>query len=79
MKKFVWNLLLVFLAVASIFGCQAHKAGLVNPAYQPQDLNGPLQAGDFVQKVDNFFVVLDSSGCGCRRRSRSPRRRDPRS
>ena len=62
MKKFVWNLLLVFLAVASIFGCQAHKAGLVNPAYQPQDLNGPLQAGDFVQKVDNFFVVLDSSG-----------------
>ena len=62
MKKMFFNLGLVFLAVATLFGCQAHRAGLVNPAFQPQDLNGQLQAGDFAQKVDNFFVVLDSSG-----------------
>jgi OOP family OmpA-OmpF porin len=62
MKKFWLNLLLVFLAGAAVVGCQAHTAGLVNPAFQPQDLNASLQAGDFKQKVDNFFVVLDSSG-----------------
>ena len=62
MKKDFFKLGLVFLAVATLFACQAHRAGLVNPAFQAQDLNGPLQAGDFVQKVDNFFVVLDSSG-----------------
>ena len=50
------------VAGAAVVGCQAHKAGLVNPSFQPQDLNASLQAGDFKQKVDNFFVVLDSSG-----------------
>jgi OOP family OmpA-OmpF porin len=62
MKKNFFNLVLVFMAVAALSGCQAHKAGLVNPTFQPQDLNDQLQNGDFVQKVDNFFVVLDSSG-----------------
>ncbi|UCD79075.1 MAG: OmpA family protein [Desulfobacterales bacterium] len=62
MKKFWLNLLLVFLVSAFVFGCQAHKAGVVNPAFQAQDLNAALQSGDFKQKVDNFFVVLDSSG-----------------
>lgn len=62
MKKFWLNHLLVFLAVAAVFGCQAHRAGIVNPSFQPKDLNAALAAGDYKQKVDNFFVVLDSSG-----------------
>jgi OOP family OmpA-OmpF porin len=62
MKRFWLNLLLVFLVGAFVFGCQAHKAGLVNPTFQAKDLNAALQAGDYRQKVDNFYVVLDSSG-----------------
>jgi len=62
MKKNFFNLVLVCFAVATLFSCQAHRAGVVNPSFQPMDLNGALQAGDFAQKVDNFFVVLDSSG-----------------
>jgi OOP family OmpA-OmpF porin len=62
MKRVWLNLLLVFWVGAFVFGCQAHKAGLVNPAFEAKDLNAALQAGDYRQKVDNFFVVLDSSG-----------------
>jgi OmpA-OmpF porin, OOP family len=62
MKKFWLNLWLVFLAGAWVLGCQAHRAGVVNPSFQPRDLNAALGDGDYRQKVDNFFVVLDSSG-----------------
>lgn len=62
MRRMWSNVLLVLLAGTVLFGCQAYKAGLINPNYQPMDLNSALQAGEYRQKVDNFFVILDSSG-----------------
>jgi OOP family OmpA-OmpF porin len=56
------NVLLFLLAGTVLFGCQTYQAGLINPSYQPADLNSALQAGQYRQKVDNFFVILDSSG-----------------
>jgi len=32
------------------------------PTFTPQNLNPMLQSGDFVQKVDNFVVIVDKSG-----------------
>lgn len=32
------------------------------PTYTPQNLNPTLQSGDYVQKVDNFVVIVDKSG-----------------
>ena len=62
MKKFCSNIVLVLLAGAFLFGCQAHRPGLINPSFQPMDLNSKMQAGDYKQKIDNFYVVLDRSG-----------------
>ena len=62
MRRMWSNVLLVLLAAAVLFGCQTYKAGLIDPNYQPMDLNSALQAGEYRQKVDNFFVILDSSG-----------------
>ena len=62
MKKVFSNIVLFLLAGAFLFGCQAHRPGLINPAFQPMDLNSKMQAGDYKQKIDNFFVVLDRSG-----------------
>jgi OOP family OmpA-OmpF porin len=45
-----------------LFGCQTYKAGLINPDFQAMDLNSALQDGKYEQKVDNFYVILDSSG-----------------
>jgi OOP family OmpA-OmpF porin len=53
---------IVLLTVTVLFGCQAYKAGLINPQFQAMDLNAALQAGEYEQKVDNFYVILDSSG-----------------
>ena len=62
MRRMWSNVLLVLLAGTVLFGCQTYKAGLINPNYQPMDLNSALQAGEYRQKVDHFFVILDSSG-----------------
>jgi len=62
MKRLWLNILLVLLTGAFLFGCQTHKAGIINPDFEAMDLNAALQAGDYKQKVDNFYVVLDSSG-----------------
>lgn len=62
MRRRWLNVLLIFLAGTFLFGCQTYKAGMINPNFQPMDLNSALQAGEYRQKVDNFFVILDSSG-----------------
>ena len=61
MKRMWLNVLVVLLAGTLLFGCQTYKAGLINPDFQPTDLNEAMQTGKYRQKVDNFFVVLDSS------------------
>ena len=62
MRRLWLNILLVLLTGAFLFGCQTYKAGLINPQFQAMDLNSALQAGEYEQKVDNFYVILDSSG-----------------
>ena len=62
MKRFCLNGVVGLLIGVFMFGCQAYKAGLINPEFQAMDLNPALQAGAYEQKVDNFYVILDSSG-----------------
>jgi OmpA-OmpF porin, OOP family len=42
-----------------LISCAAPKAV---PTFTPQNLNPMLQSGDYVQKVDNFVVIVDKSG-----------------
>ena len=62
MRRLLLNILLILLTGAFLFGCQTYKAGLINPQFQAMDLNSALQAGEYEQQVDNFYVILDSSG-----------------
>ena len=62
MKRFWLNGVVGLLTGVFMFGCQTYKAGLINPEFQAMDLNSALQAGAYKQKVDNFYVILDSSG-----------------
>jgi len=62
MRKLWLNILLTLLTGAFLFGCQSYKAGLINPQFQATDLNSALQSGQYKQKVDNFYIILDSSG-----------------
>jgi len=62
MRRLWLNILLVLLTGAFLFGCQSYKAGLINPQFQATDLNSALQSGKYKQKVDNFYIILDSSG-----------------
>ena len=62
MRRLWLHILLVLLTGTFLFGCQTYKAGLVNPDFQAMDLNSAIQAGEYRQKVDNFYVILDSSG-----------------
>lgn len=58
MAKNYLRLLLVFVMAVLMVGCatQKHEA-----SFQAYDLNPKLQAGQLVQKVDNFMVILDAS------------------
>ena len=62
MKKNFSNTVLFFLIGAFLFSCQAHRPGLIDPSSQAMDLNSKLQAGEYKQKIDNFYVILDRSG-----------------
>jgi OmpA-OmpF porin, OOP family len=62
MKKIFSNTVLVFLIGAFLFGCQAHKPGVIDSSFQAMDLNSRMQAGEYEQKIDNFHVILDRSG-----------------
>ncbi len=62
MRRLWLKIFLVLLTGAFLFGCQSYKAGLINPQFQAMDLNSALQAGKYEQKVENFYVILDSSG-----------------
>ncbi len=48
------------LAVLILSGCASQPTSTFD-AFQPQDLNGLLASGQYVQKADNFFVINDSS------------------
>jgi len=58
--KMRWlKMVLPVAAGALLIGCAAPQAV---PTFTPQNLNPMLQSGDYVQKVDNFVVIVDKSG-----------------
>lgn len=62
MKKIFSNPGFVFLIGVFLFGCAAYKPSLIDPSFQAVDLNSRMQAGEYKQKIDNFYVILDRSG-----------------
>lgn len=55
---------IIAVAIANTFisGCASQPQPFSSfEAFHPQDLNGPLSSGQYVQKIDNFFVINDSS------------------
>ena len=61
MKKNVAILFFVLLMGVVFISCQAHHAPVVQPQFQPVDLNAKLKSGAYKPKVDNFAVILDAS------------------
>jgi OOP family OmpA-OmpF porin len=59
MNKNYLKVVLFVGAALLLFGCATPKAV---STFEPQNLNPMLMSGDFVQKVDNFVVILDKSG-----------------
>lgn len=54
--------LIIAAAIASalILGCASQPLSTFE-AFNPQDLNGLVASGQYVQKADNFFILNDSS------------------
>ena len=59
MKKSCLKTVLSVAVGLFLVSCAAPQAV---PTFTPQDLNPILQSGDYVQKVDNFVVIVDKSG-----------------
>jgi len=62
MRVMLKNYLKMFLFVAGallLVSCAAPKEV---PTFTPENLNGMLKSGDYLQKVDNFVVIVDKSG-----------------
>ena len=61
MKRLMLTAITV-VAAALLIGCQAHRPAPINPDFQAADLSDKVRSGELRQKVDNFYVILDSSG-----------------
>ncbi|MFC1798232.1 OmpA family protein [Thermodesulfobacteriota bacterium] len=59
MKTNVYSKIVVVLVVLMLAGCVAKKP--ISP-FTPYDLNTELKDGKYIQKVENFIIVLDASG-----------------
>lgn len=59
MVKTLLKALVLVMASALIFGCAAQQPMAV---FKAHDLNPKVQSGEYVQKVDNFMLILDGSG-----------------
>jgi len=59
MKKSCLKTVLSVAVGLFLVSCAAPQAV---PTFTPQDLNPILQSGDYVQKIDNFVVIVDKSG-----------------
>ena len=56
-KMVVFISMLLFLV-----SCAAQEVKAPEPVCNPIDLNPSLRSGEYLQRVDNFLVVLDASG-----------------
>jgi len=55
--------LVLFFGLVFLFGCAAQLAqSPAPPAFKPIDLNPMVRSGQYLQKVNNFLVILDASG-----------------
>jgi OOP family OmpA-OmpF porin len=61
MKKNYVLMILVLLMGAVFISCQAHHAPVVQPQFQPVDLNAKLKSGVYMPKVNSFAAILDAS------------------
>jgi OOP family OmpA-OmpF porin len=53
----------LFLCIVLVFGgCAARPPVKESPPFKAVDLNPRIVSGDYVQKVDQFLVILDASG-----------------
>ncbi|UCF91488.1 MAG: OmpA family protein [Desulfobacterales bacterium] len=62
MVKNCLKISLFLLIGGSLISCAAYRPQLLQPEFQPAELDSKLQSGDIQQKVDNFMAVLDASG-----------------
>lgn len=60
MSKSILKVVLWILVIAFFTGCAVQKPMLA--PFTPLNLNPKMKSGEYVQKVDNFLVILDSSG-----------------
>jgi OOP family OmpA-OmpF porin len=61
MRKKSWMMLFAVMISFLLAGCAAQIAQTPT-AFKPVDLNPPVKAGEYVQKVNTFLVILDASG-----------------
>ena len=60
MKSHILKTMIILIAGAFLFSCAAAKKQLPTP-FSPPDLNAKVASGNYVKKVDNFLVILDTS------------------
>jgi len=58
MKKLYLKTFIFVMMGALMFGCAAKQPASI---CSPQDLSAKVQSGEYVQKVDNFLIILDRS------------------
>lgn len=61
MKKNPAMLLIAVMVIFLLTGCAAQMAQTPS-TFKPFDLNPPVKAGEYVQKINTFLVILDASG-----------------
>lgn len=54
--------LVLFFGLIFLVGCAAQQVMQAPPAFKPIDLNPMVRSGEYLQKVNNFLVILDASG-----------------
>ena len=64
MEKRLCKMVLFFSLWMFLFGCAAQQVmeSPAPPAFKPVDLNPMVRSGQYLQKVNNFLVILDASG-----------------
>ena len=64
MLRRLYRVVLFFSLWMFLLGCAAQQVmeSPAPPAFKPVDLNPMVRSGQYIQKVNNFLVILDASG-----------------
>jgi OOP family OmpA-OmpF porin len=60
-KAVRWYSLASLVLFCILVGCAAERVPVIFAAFEPEDLNEKLAAGDYSSKVDNLLVIVDTS------------------